>query len=125
MKTLLTAAALTLGLATSAFAEPASGVWKTETGETGGYLHVSIEPCGAQVCGTILKVFNSDNTSSEGKPIIWDMNVDGSGKYSGGRIWAPDVDKTYRSKMRLSGNTLKVSGCVGPICRSQNWTRVK
>jgi len=46
-------------------------------------------------------------------------------KYSSGKIWAPDVDKTYRSKMALNGNTLKVSGCVGPICRSQNWTRVK
>jgi uncharacterized protein (DUF2147 family) len=26
--------------------------------------------------------------------------------------------------MALSGNTLKVSGCVGPICRKQTWSRV-
>lgn len=125
MRAIISGAIFAATVATGAIADPASGIWKTETGETGGYLHVQVAPCGAQICGTILKVFNSDNTSSEGKPIIWDMDIDGSGKYSGGRIWAPDVDKTYRSKMRLSGNTLKVSGCVGPICRSQNWTRVQ
>jgi len=53
------------------------------------------------------------------------MKPKGGGSYTGGRIWAPDVDKTYRSKMALSGNRLKVSGCVGPICRSQNRTRIK
>ncbi|MEO0924159.1 MAG: DUF2147 domain-containing protein, partial [Pseudomonadota bacterium] len=38
---------------------------------------------------------------------------------------APDRDKVYKSKMSLSGNALKVSGCVAVICRSQNWVRVK
>ena len=52
------------------------------------------------------------------------MAADGGGKYSGGKIWAPDRDKTYRSKMELSGDRLKVSGCVGPICRGQTWARV-
>ena len=52
------------------------------------------------------------------------LQAKGGGSYSGGKIWAPDTDKTYRSKMTLSGNALKVSGCVGPICRGQTWTRL-
>ena len=70
------------------------------------------------------------NASSEyehlGKQLIWDMGVDGGGYYSGGKIWAPDADKTYKSKMSLDGNTLTVKGCVagGLVCRGQDWSRV-
>ena len=85
---------------------------------------MSIAACGDSICGTIAKGVDSDNTSIKGKRMIWDMKSKGNGSYAGGRIWAPDVDKTYRSKMSLNGNALKVSGCVGPICRCQTWTRV-
>ena len=126
MKTLFAAAALVVAGAGAALAaDPVEGVWKTETGETGGYLHVKIAACGDALCGTIAKVVNNDNTSIQGKRMIWDMQAKGNGSYNGGRIWAPDVDKTYRSKMSLSGNALKVSGCVGPICRGQTWTRIQ
>ncbi|MEM9794644.1 MAG: DUF2147 domain-containing protein, partial [Pseudomonadota bacterium] len=43
---------------------------------------------------------------------------------SGGQIWAPDDDKTYRSNMALDGDSLKVEGCVAIFCRGQTWTRV-
>jgi uncharacterized protein (DUF2147 family) len=87
-------------------------------------LLVAIAPCDDSLCGTITKVMNSENLSSLGKPIIWDMKAKGGGSYSGGKIWAPDTDKTYRSKMALDGDAMKVSGCVGPICRGQIWTRM-
>ena len=126
MKTLFAATALVLaGAGTGLAADPDEGEWKTETGDTGGYLHVKIAACGAALCGTIDKVVNNENTSIKGKRMIWDMQAKGNGSYSGGRIWAPDVDKTYRSKMSLNGNALKVSGCVGPICRGQTWTRLQ
>ena len=117
-------AALALS-AGAALADPVVGTWKSQPGETGGYIHVDIAPCSGKICGTITKVVGNDNTSIVGKPIIWDMANNGNGKYSGGKIWAPDNDKTYRSKMQLNGNALKVSGCVGPICRGQTWTRLK
>ena len=125
MTRVLMGAAFALGLAGAAAADPVTGTWKTETGETGGFLHVKIAPCGDEICGVIDKVLGNGNTSIEGERIIWDMKPKGNGSYSGGRIWAPDVDKTYRSKMALSGNALKVAGCVGPICRSQTWTRLR
>lgn len=124
MKHLIIGAAALAMSATLAAADPAAGTWKTEAGETGGYLHVNIAPCGADICGTIAKVVNNDNQSIVGKNIIWNMKSNGGGSYSGGKIWAPDTDKTYNSKMSLSGNSLKVQGCVLGICRGQTWSRV-
>ncbi len=132
MKKLIISAVFALGFAGPALADAVSGTWKTAEGEEGGYLHVAIAPCGAAVCGTIKAAYDKAGSLSSGyehlgKKIIWDMNVDGGGSYSGGKIWAPDSDKTYSSKMSLSGKTLTVKGCVagGLICRGQDWKRVK
>ena len=130
MKTALLAGVLSLS-ASLAMADAATGVWKTEAGDTGGWLHVKIASCGTALCGTIDMAYNadgSDHASYEhvGKRMIWDMKSAGDGSYSGGKIWAPDKDKTYKSKMSLSGNKLTVKGCVagGAICRGQTWTKV-
>jgi uncharacterized protein (DUF2147 family) len=126
MKSILTI--LALALPGGAFAQDVNGLWQTETSDSGAYLHVRIGDCSGgngQKCGQIVEVFNSDNQSIKGKPIIWAMQPDGAGRWSGGRIWAPDDDKTYRSKMRLNGNTLSVEGCVTIICRGQDWKRIQ
>lgn len=132
MKKLILSAALGLGLAGMAAADPVAGIWKTAEGEEGGYLHVGIAPCGSAICGTINTAFDANGNMSPdyehlGKQIIWDMTADGGGSYSGGKIWAPDSNKTYSSKMSLNGDTLTVKGCVagGLICRGQDWTRFK
>ncbi len=131
MKTAMLAAVLSLSAA-MAMADAASGTWKTEPGDTGGYLHVKIATCGAALCGTIAQAYQKSGAVSAGyehvgKRMIWDMTAKGGGDYGGGKIWAPDKNKTYKSKMSLSGNTLTVKGCVagGAICRGQTWTRVK
>ncbi|MEX0284618.1 MAG: DUF2147 domain-containing protein [Paracoccaceae bacterium] len=132
MKHLVTGAFTALVMASAAWAaDPAEGLWKTAEGEEGGYLHVQIGACGNALCGTIAKAFDASGQSSGdyehlGKRLIWDMQAKGDGSYSGGKVWAPDTDKTYRSKMSLSGNKLTVKGCVagGAICRGQDWTRL-
>jgi uncharacterized protein (DUF2147 family) len=49
----------------------------------------------------------------------------GDGIYGDGKVWSPDRDKTYNSKMRLKGDGLAVEGCVVGICRDGGtWTRV-
>jgi len=128
MKSLLLLAFV--ALSSAAGAQDLSGIWQTEPGDTGGFLHVTIAPCGDKVCGQINRAFDKDAQVVEGyehagKPIIWDMAQDGDGKWSSGKIWAPDRDKTYNSKMELSGADLKVSGCVLVICRSQIWRKVQ
>ena len=42
-----------------------------------------------------------------------------------GKVTDPANDKTYNGKASLSGNVLKMSGCVlgGLFCRSQKWTK--
>lgn len=117
-------------LALPAFADPVAGTWRTESNDQGQFLHVQVSECGAKICGVISGAYDRNGTSNAGYEhlgtrMIWDMAASGGGQYKGGRIWAPDSGKTYRSKMALSGNALKVSGCVGPICRGQTWTRVR
>ncbi|MEL6167660.1 MAG: DUF2147 domain-containing protein [Pseudomonadota bacterium] len=128
MKHVLCAAVLTLA-AGAATAEPALGLWKTQPDDNGNYGHVELYDCDGQVCGVIRAAFDgagatmaSDNI---GKRMIWDMSASGEGGYAGGKIWAPDRDKVYNSKMALAGDRLEVSGCVIGICRAQTWERVR
>lgn len=130
MKTAILAGVFSLS-AGFAMADAATGTWQTEPGDTGGYLHVEIAKCGAALCGTISQAYQKSGAVSAGydhlgKRMIWDMKAAGDGSYAGGKIWAPDKDKTYKSKMSLTGNKLTVKGCVagGAICRGQTWTRV-
>ncbi len=130
MKTLgigLLAGALGAG---AALAEPVSGTWRTEPGDTGGHLLVTVAPCGGALCGTIAQAVDkagSPVTGYEhaGKKMLWNMTPKGGGAYGGGKIWAPDRDKTYNSRMQVSGDQLKVEGCVLGICRGQVWTRAQ
>lgn len=131
MKKMMLATAMVLVGAGVAMADPVEGVWQTEPGETGGYLHITMAPCGIEICGTIAAAFDKDGAKSAdyehlGKKMLWDMGVDGNGKYSGGKIWAPDTDKTYKSKMTLSGSNLSVRGYVGVSAfgRSMDWKRI-
>ena len=131
MKRMILATAMSL-FATAAFAaDPVEGTWKTKPDDNGHYGYVQIEPCGPAFCGRLVKAF--DQTGAEiaspniGKQIVWDMVANGDGTYGGGKVWAPDRNKTYKAKMALSGNTLSVSGCVlgGAICRASDWTRAE
>ncbi|MDP4031418.1 MAG: DUF2147 domain-containing protein [Pseudorhodobacter sp.] len=129
MKKYLLTAALVL-VAGGAFADPVEGLWKTRPDDNGNFGHIQVAACGSKICGTLVKSFNADGSvfasPNIGKKIVWDMVPDGKGGYGGGKIWSPDRDKTYKSKMTLSGNTLAVEGCVMFICRDGGtWTRQK
>ena len=125
MKKLIAAAAFAL-IGSAALADDVLGTWKSEPGETGGFIHVNMVQCGTKICGTIAEVIGNDNTDIIGRQIITDMSPNGGGAYSGGTIWAPDQDRNYRAKMQLSGSSLEVEGCVlgGAICRGQTWSRI-
>ena len=127
MRQYIMAAALTLVAGMAQAADPVVGVWKTQV-DDGAYAHVKIAACGAKLCGVIARTFNGTGeykSPNIGKKLVWDMDANGGGAYSGGKIWQPSTGKEYKSKMALSGDTLKVSGCFGPICKKQTWSRVK
>ena len=120
MKTFLSVTFAGLFLAFTAYADPVFGVWKTQPGNEGNYAHVEIKDCDGKICGEMLKAFDSSDKEIEskniGRNIILGMSPKKNGKYGGGKIWAPDEDKTYRSKMSLVGdNDLKVSGCIATV----------
>ncbi len=124
-KFLLTMALVVAGGA--AFADPVEGIWQTQV-DDGAYAYVKIAPCGAKICGTIDRTFKAEGeykSENLGRKLVWDMAPDGANYYSGGTIWQPSSGKEYSSNMTLSGDSLKVKGCFGPICKKQTWSRVK
>lgn len=127
MKTLLLAATATLIAGVALAADPVEGLWKTKPDDNGNFGHVRIAPCGAKLCGVLVKAFDVSGaekpSENVGKQIVWDMVANGDGSYGDGKVWAPDRNKTYKSKMQLAGDNLAVSGCVlgGAICRDSNW----
>lgn len=128
MKQLLTAAALGLGLAGAAAADPVLGTWKTQP-DDGSYAHIEMAKCGAAVCGKIARTFNDTGeykSPNIGKTLVIDMLPNGDGSYAG-QVWRPSNGKIYTGKMDLAGNSLALRGCVagGLICSKQTWTRVK
>jgi uncharacterized protein (DUF2147 family) len=136
MRRLILAAAIAalsgVTLAGPAIAGGADGVWKTEANKKGGYLEVTVAPCkadAAKTCGIITAASSATGPdpayANLGKPIIENMASSDGTSFSGGTIWDPEDGKTYASKMILKGDTLDVEGCVGPICRGQDWERVQ
>ncbi len=130
MKRLILATVMTLAAGAAFAADPLEGVWKTKPDDNGNFGHVKVSACGPAFCGILIKSFDSKGkdlkSENIGKRIIWDMQAKGGGAYGGGKVWSPDRDKTYSSKMSLSGNNVAVQGCVFGICRDGGqWIRVK
>lgn len=127
-KYLLAACMATFGMTGAALADASHGVWQTEV-DDGSYAYVTISGCGAAVCGTISRTFNSSGeyqSPNIGRQIVIDMVPNGDGSYEGS-VWRPSNNRIYIGRMSLSGNALTLRGCVagGLICARQNWTRVQ
>lgn len=127
-KTILAAVFGITAAGTALAGDPAVGVWKTQP-DDGAYAHVNMVPCGAAICGTIQRTFKDEGeykSENLGKKLVIDMVPDGKGNYAG-KVWRPSNNKIYIGKMTVSGNNLKLSGCVagGLICSKQNWQRVQ
>lgn len=115
-----------VGASTSIHAADFKGIWITEKSDTGSSMAVEIFDCEDKLCGKAVDVFDAPDRDSVGLEIIKGMRKKSDTAYSKGKIYAPDTEKWYKSKMNLqSDDRLKVSGCVlgGIICRSQIWTR--
>lgn len=128
MKTWFIAAAFaaTAGLAQ---AQDISGIFQTQANDEGNFGFVQFYDCGGKYCGRLVKSFNAQKqeiqSPNNGKNIVANMTSDGGGKFSGGTIWDPGANKTYKSKMTLSGNNLSVSGCIAVFCKTQAWVKVQ
>ncbi|WP_394154049.1 DUF2147 domain-containing protein [Loktanella salsilacus] len=126
----LIAAVLAATFATAASAQDAAvGVWQTEV-DDGAFAYVTVAPCGAAVCGTITNTYKADGTPYQseniGRQIVINMAPNGDGTYAG-QVYRPSNGKTYVGKMQVSGDALRLQGCVagGLLCASQNWARIQ
>ena len=118
-----------LFVAGAAAADPIEGRWQTAPDDNGNFGFVDVAACGAAFCGTLVAAFDGTGTQVEtpniGRQIIWDTVANGDGTYEG-RIYAPDRDREYNSRLVLSGDRLAVSGCILGICREGGtWIRVQ
>lgn len=93
-------------------AEPIEGLWKRPS--TGTLIKYS--KCGSSFCGVV------QSGSYAGQSI---GKMKGSGNNYSGTVTDLEENKTYKGKATISGNTMKLSGCVlgGLICRGENWKR--
>lgn len=116
------------GVATLGAAGSAIGTWQTAPDKKGQIAHVKVTRCDRSLCGRIVRAYDSRGqritTDNVGKRVFWGMTRTGDDKYRG-RAWVPAHDREYAARMRLNDDRLKVSGCLGPICQSQLWARVK
>ncbi len=129
MKSLVAGLALAMGLSGAAMADPLVGTWRTAPDDNGDTGLIEVTICGTSLCGTLVEAFDSSGNSMAspniGRQIIWNTNPTGDGSSYRGRIYAPDRDSTYNSRLTLSGNTLQVCGRLLGIQRcGGDWTRV-
>ena len=109
-------------------ADPLEGSWRTIADDNGNSGQIDVAPCGAMLCGVLVKVFDGSGaeitTPNIGRQLVWDTTPNGDGTYSG-QVYSPDRDKTYNSYLVLSGDSLSVRGCVLGFCREGGvWSRV-
>ena len=95
---------------------------------------VRIAPCGGSLCGRIVRVLasgvpttdahNPDRTLRS-RPLVGLTVLSGfTPAGNGGRAYDPKSGSSYRATLRLNANgTMRVTGCVLVVCRSQTWTR--
>lgn len=130
MKTITLAGLAVLMSAGVAFAaDPLEGYWRTAKDDNGHSGLVHVKPCGAKLCGTLVKAYDANGkemkSDNVGRQIISETVSKGGGNYAG-KVYSPDRGKTYNSKLKLSGKALNVSGCVLGICRNGGtWSKVK
>ncbi|HUQ34812.1 MAG TPA: DUF2147 domain-containing protein [Aestuariivirga sp.] len=114
----------------------ASGVWRLDSGK----VTVRIAPCGASLCGAIVGLAKPLNKQGQpkvdrknpskslrnrplmGLTILANMKPAGENKWQG-TIYNADDGRTYSSYMDLSGNNMKVKGCIGPFCKTMVFVR--
>jgi len=132
---LSSASLLIAALAAGATTSPVEGDWLT----VDKTAIVRIAPCGAQMCGNVLRVLargpNVPRTDIRnpdarlrsrplvGLPVLTGFSREGS-EWTGGRAYDANTGRSYKAKLTPNRDgSLTVTGCVLILCRSQRWTR--
>jgi uncharacterized protein (DUF2147 family) len=117
------------------------GLWKTIDDKTGQEKSlVRISDSGGVITGRIEKLLHPRQPNPlcdkcrddrHGKPMIGLSIIDGLRQdgevWDGGKILDPETGKIYTVRLKPvdGGKTLEVRGYIGPLFRTQTWTRVE
>jgi uncharacterized protein (DUF2147 family) len=123
----------------------AAALAASPAGVTGDWINqdrsalVRIAPCGAQLCGTVVRVLahgrgvpttdvNNSNSRLRSRPLVGLRVLSGftraGTRWEGGRAYDPKSGNSYRARLEPGRDgSLTVTGCVLFVCRSQSWTR--
>ena len=122
------AALAALAAPAAAAKSPLEGRWKN------GKMEIVIAPCGAALCGTVVKASPRQQAKAErgsdtdliGARLITDIRATGSKRYSA-RVFLADRNRHAKGTIhQVSTNRLAVKGCMlGLICKSADWDRVR
>ncbi|HXD46734.1 MAG TPA: DUF2147 domain-containing protein [Pseudolabrys sp.] len=125
------ACAALLTSATSATAQPGvAGTWRVEDGKA----VIRIVDCGGKYWGVVAWEHSPGRDSKNpnpalksrptlGMPVLLGMTPDRADQWSG-HIYNAEDGQTYESHIKLSGDTLRVEGCVlGFMCGGETWRR--
>ncbi|HEX8192395.1 MAG TPA: DUF2147 domain-containing protein [Allosphingosinicella sp.] len=107
-----------------------TGVWRNPKNS----VHVRIQPCGANVCGTVVwanaraqeKARAGGTARLIGTQLFREFRREGPDSWAG-RVFVPDRNQSYSGTLRLAGpNQIVARGCLlgRYLCRSQTWSRV-
>ena len=115
------------------------GRWKTfdeETGKPRLIVEVYEAKGGTLAAKVVDTLFAPDakcdscTGANKGKPmkdmvILWGLKADGANEWDSGTVLKLANGKTYKSKAELvdGGKKFNVYGCLGFICKHQEWTR--
>jgi uncharacterized protein (DUF2147 family) len=115
------------------------GVWRLDNGK----VTVSVNYCGRErLCARIIGL--ADPLDRKGNPkvdrenpnpalrgrrviglqVVSGMKPAGENRWKG-TIYNADDGGTYRSEMRVKGNTMVLEGCWGPFCKKNRFNRVR
>jgi uncharacterized protein (DUF2147 family) len=115
-----------------------TGIWLTQAGDA----KIRISKCSGGICGVIIWLKDPINPATGkrqvddknpnpalarrpmiGLPLFSGMRAAAPNKWSG-QIYNADDGSNYASHIAVSGpDTLRVEGCVGPLCGGETWTR--
>lgn len=111
IRKLIAAGVLIAAMTAPALADPIEGTWlRPSTG-----VLVKFSKCGSSFCA---KAISGEFTGkSVGK-------FTGSGSSYTGTLIDLKEDKTYSGRAKVTGNTMKLEGCVlKVICKGENWQK--
>ncbi len=138
MKTISLAVLGLLATTGFAFAADPSGTWRLDNGK----ITVKVRQCGGEVCANIVGLkeptykdgkakidkYNKNpalrNRPLMGLAVLSNMKPTGDGTWAG-NIYNADDGRTYTATMTMTGNTMKLKGCVaGIFCKTNTFKKV-